>query len=75
MNPQSDALHFFGGVFQNVVESVLEADETDLKDQLLVDDEAEVTERIGVYGSARLLNERKFRSDIVGVFMYEVLNF
>lgn len=44
-NPQTETLHFFGGVFQNVVESVLEAEEADVKDQLLLDDE---TERTGV---------------------------
>jgi hypothetical protein len=43
LNPQT--LHFFGRVFQTVVESVLDAEETDLKDQLLLDDE---TERTGV---------------------------
>jgi hypothetical protein len=63
--PGPGALHLFGGVFQNVEESLLDADETDLKDQLLFDDETVVPERIGVYGSARLLNERKFLSDIV----------
>jgi hypothetical protein len=51
---------------------VLEAEETDLKDRLLFNDETVVTERIGVYGSARLLNERKLRSDIVGSSMIEV---
>jgi hypothetical protein len=72
LNPQNDILHFFGGVFQNVVESVLESDETDLKDQLLFDVFNEEAERIGMYGSALLLNDRKPRSDIVGVFMFEV---
>jgi hypothetical protein len=72
LNPQADGLHFFGGVFQNVEESVLEAEETDLKDQLLFNDETVVTERIGVYGSARLLNERKLRSDIVESAMIEL---
>lgn len=47
------------------MESVLEADDTDLKDQLLSNDGTVVTERIGVYGSALVLNERNFRSDIV----------
>jgi hypothetical protein len=70
--PGPGAFHLFGGVFQNVEESLLEAEETDLKDQLLFDDETVVPERIGVYGSARLLNERKFRSDIVEEFVFEV---
>lgn len=71
LNPQNETFHFFGGVFQNVVESVLEADVADLKDQLLFDVFNEETERIRVYGSARLLNDRKPRSDIAGVFMFE----
>jgi hypothetical protein len=72
LNPQRETLHFFGGVFQNVVESVLKSDEADLNDQLLIEVFTEETERIGVYGSARLLNDRNSRSDIVGVFMFEV---
>jgi hypothetical protein len=71
LNPQNETLHFFGGVFQIVVESVLEVDEADLKDQLLFDVFNEETERIGVYGNARLLNDRKPRSDIARVFMVE----
>ena len=71
LNPQNETLHFFGGVFQIVVESVLEVDEADLKDQLLFDVFNEETERIGVYGNARLLNDRKPRSDIARVFMFE----
>ncbi len=70
--PGPGALHLLGGVFHNVEESLLEADETDLKDQLLFDDETVVPERIGVYGSARLLHERKLRSDIVEEFISEV---
>jgi hypothetical protein len=45
LKPHTEARHFFGGVSQNVVESVLEAEETDLKDQLLLEDDME---RIGV---------------------------
>ena len=37
------------------MESVLEDDGTDGKDQLLFDEETVVTERMGVYGAARLL--------------------
>ena len=53
MDLQIDVFHFFGGVFQNVVESVLVDDAIDGKDQLLFDEEAVVTERMGVYGAAR----------------------
>jgi hypothetical protein len=69
LSPQTDSPHFFGGVFQNVLESGLEVDETELKDQLLFEDETVVTERIGVCGNARLLNDRRPRSDIVEVFI------
>ena len=55
MDLQIAAFHFFGGVFQNVVESVLEDDAMEGKDQLLFVEEAVVTERMGVYGAARLL--------------------
>ena len=56
-------------MFQNVVESVVEVEEEDLKDQLL--DDEDVAERIGVDGSARLLHERKPRSDMVELFSIE----
>lgn len=62
---QTCALHGFGGVRQNSVEFVelLEA-ETERKDHLLLA-EVDETARTGVYGSERLLEERKPRTDIL----------
>lgn len=60
--------HVLGGAFQNADESVLVElfdDERDRKDHLLFVD----TERIGVYGNERLLNDRNPRSCIFGVSM------
>lgn len=56
-HPLKDDLHVFGGVRQKAVESVLverDEDDADLRDQLLFKE----LERMGVYGSERLPNDR-----------------